>query len=116
MRSCDPQRRNILKLVAASGVGLCAPVIWGCQEKQQPAGMTEKPTAPAGSPPSTAGSPPAAASGKTSQAQAKYQGQPKGDQKCSKCVHFIAASNTCQVVDGQVSPEGWCTLFAAKPA
>jgi hypothetical protein len=105
-----------LKLVAAGSVGLCAPVIWGCQDKQQSSGMTEKPPATAGSPPATPGSQPAAAGGKMSQAQAQYQSQPKGDQKCSKCLHFIAASNTCQVVDGQVSPEGWCMLFAAKPA
>lgn len=55
-----------------------------------------------------------AQSGKVSQAQAKYQGTPKGNQECAKCLHFVAADNTCKVVEGKVSPQGWCQLWAAK--
>ena len=109
MKTCDPQRRNLLKFVVAGGVGLCASMMWGCQEKQQPAGT-------AGKPPAAAGSPPPGGSGKVSQAEAQYQNQPKGDQKCNKCMQFIAESNSCKLVQGQVSPEGWCKLFVAKAA
>ena len=44
----------------------------------------------------------------------QYQTQPKGEQKCSGCMHFIAESNTCKLVEGQISPDGWCTLWAQK--
>lgn len=51
---------------------------------------------------------------KASQADAKYQGEPKGELKCSNCVHFEAPSS-CKVVDGSISENGWCALYAAKP-
>jgi hypothetical protein len=48
------------------------------------------------------------------QANVQYQMQPKGDQKCGNCTNFIAESNTCTQVDGTVSPEGWCIIWAKK--
>lgn len=48
---------------------------------------------------------------KVPQASVQYQTKPKGDQKCATCVNFIVASNTCKLVEGQISPEGWCTLW-----
>ncbi|HXM83443.1 MAG TPA: high-potential iron-sulfur protein [Burkholderiales bacterium] len=109
MKTCDPQRRNLLRFVAAGGVALCAPMTWGCKEKQETAGM-------GGKPPAAAGSAPPGGSGKVSQAVAQYQNTPKADQKCSKCMHFIADSNSCKLVEGRVTSEGWCKLFAAKAA
>lgn len=53
-------------------------------------------------------------SAKMSKATAQYQEQPKGEQKCSSCQHFIAASNTCQVVDGPINPNGWCMLWVLR--
>ncbi|MBU0656986.1 MAG: high-potential iron-sulfur protein [Gammaproteobacteria bacterium] len=50
-------------------------------------------------------------SGKVSQEQAQYQDQPKGDQRCDNCQHFVAENNTCGVVEGQISPQGWCSLW-----
>jgi hypothetical protein len=44
-----------------------------------------------------------------------YQDHPKGDQQCSKCQHF-QPPNSCQIVAGTISPNGWCGVFAAKPA
>ena len=44
---------------------------------------------------------------------AGYQDQPKGDQRCSLCNHFVAPAS-CQVVIGTISPNGWCKLFAPK--
>jgi hypothetical protein len=55
----------------------------------------------------------AAAQAKLSQTDAKYQNQPKGDQSCNACQHFQAPSS-CQVVDGTISPQGWCQLFVKK--
>ena len=51
---------------------------------------------------------------KVSKANVQYQTQPKGTQKCSQCLHFIAKSNTCKLVDGQISAVGWCSLWAKK--
>jgi len=50
---------------------------------------------------------------KTSKEQVQYQDQPKGEQKCANCMHFIAP-NSCKLVEGEISPEGWCTLWAQK--
>ena len=55
----------------------------------------------------------AAARQKISQADAKYQGTPKGDQRCDGCISF-QPPNACKFVQGDISPSGWCELFAAK--
>lgn len=52
---------------------------------------------------------------KMSKSQAKYQDNPKGDQKCANCMHFIAP-NSCMVVEGSISPDAWCSLWIKKPA
>jgi len=56
----------------------------------------------------------AAATKKMPQASVQYQMKPKGEQKCGNCVNFIAQSNTCKLVDGQISPVGWCTLWSKR--
>jgi hypothetical protein len=28
-------------------------------------------------------------------------------------MHFIAESNTCKLVEGKISPEGWCIIWAS---
>ena len=55
----------------------------------------------------------AAAQQKISQADAKYQGTPKGDQHCDGCVNF-QPPNACKFVQGDISPSGWCQLFTPK--
>lgn len=55
---------------------------------------------------------PPAATKKVSQASVQYQGTPKSGQKCSDCIHFIAKSNTCKLVEGNISANGWCSLWA----
>jgi hypothetical protein len=50
---------------------------------------------------------------KISQADAKYQSTPKGDQRCDGCVNF-QPPNACKFVQGDISPSGWCQLFAPK--
>lgn len=54
-----------------------------------------------------------AAQTKISQAAAKYQNTPKGPQSCAVCVNF-QPPKACKFVDGTISPNGWCLLFAAK--
>jgi High potential iron-sulfur protein len=55
----------------------------------------------------------ATAQEKMSQADAKYQGTPKGDQRCDGCMLFQPPS-ACKVVEGAISPSGWCQLFVKK--
>ena len=70
-----------------------------------------------GGAPSGAGSRSGAASGagqaKEPKATARYQDSPNGNQQCSRCTHF-RPPNSCQIVEGSVSPNGWCRHF--KPA
>ena len=54
----------------------------------------------------------------TSQALAKatkkgvrYQDEPKGDRNCAGCRHF-QAPNACKLVEGEISPNAWCTVWA----
>lgn len=47
--------------------------------------------------------------------QAQYQDKPKGDQKCIGCMHFIEP-NSCHIVEGDISPDGWCKLWFKKPS
>lgn len=51
---------------------------------------------------------------KLAQSGVKYQSSPKGTSKCSGCVNFIAASGSCKLVEGKISPDGWCMLWAKK--
>ncbi|HEX7970978.1 MAG TPA: high-potential iron-sulfur protein [Thiobacillus sp.] len=80
----DLKRRTLLRAAVVAGCVLCLPEAGRAQ------------------------------SGKVSKAQAKYQDNPKGNQSCAQCMNFVAADNTCKVVEGKVSPQGWCQLFVAK--
>jgi len=55
----------------------------------------------------------ATAQEKMSQADAKYQGTPKGDQRCDGCMLF-QPPNACKVVQGEINPTAWCQLFTPK--
>ena len=46
---------------------------------------------------------------------AGYQDQPKGEQRCETCAQFVAP-DSCKIVDGTISPNGWCKLWARKQA
>jgi hypothetical protein len=50
--------------------------------------------------------------GKLSKSEVKYQNQPNGTQQCSNCMNFNSVKQTCNRVEGPVSPEGWCVLWA----
>ena len=55
----------------------------------------------------------ARAQAKTPQKAMKYQDTPKGDQRCENCKQFQPPS-ACKVVDGTISPQGWCTVYMKK--
>lgn len=44
-----------------------------------------------------------------------YQDQPKGDERCSACRHFVPADDggpgSCKLVEGDITGSGWCMLF-----
>ena len=42
-----------------------------------------------------------------------YQPSPKDGHQCDGCTLFQAPA-ACQIVDGTISPAGWCKLWAKK--
>jgi High potential iron-sulfur protein len=54
------------------------------------------------------------AEAKVAQNLVGYQDQPHGAQQCSNCLQFEPPS-ACKVVDGTVSPTGWCKVYVKKP-
>jgi N-acetylglucosamine-6-phosphate deacetylase len=50
---------------------------------------------------------------KMSQAAAAYQAKPKDGAQCDGCSLFQGPSS-CQLVDGTISPSGWCKFWAKK--
>ena len=65
------------------------------------------------------GAPAAADASKASQESMHYQTTPNGDMHCSLCKFFTpgkdASSNgSCQIVDGSISPNGYCMAYSAK--
>jgi High potential iron-sulfur protein len=53
------------------------------------------------------------AEAKNSQAAAAYQGTPKNGQSCSTCALFRPPSS-CLMVEGTISPDGWCKFYVKK--
>jgi hypothetical protein len=53
------------------------------------------------------------ASAKMAQKAVEYQETPKGDQECSNCSLF-QEPNACTLVDGEISPKGWCKFWVKK--
>ena len=48
---------------------------------------------------------------KATRKMAEYQDHPKDIFSCSICSLF-EAPKSCKVVEGEVSPKGWCNLFS----
>ncbi len=53
------------------------------------------------------------AQAKIAQSAAGYQDKAKGDQSCASCALFQAPSS-CSLVDGTISPSGWCRFYSKK--
>jgi hypothetical protein len=47
---------------------------------------------------------------KLTQAAARYQDRPKGDEVCGTCPYFMFPKS-CVVVEGEISPSGWCPMY-----
>jgi len=132
-------RRMVLRSALTFGCGVLLPVVLiGCDSKQSDGSTNSGRAAQSGTSDSAANSPAAsgttatatnstaaapaagtnsstspAASGKVPQASVRYQDQPNGDQKCSGCALFVEP-NACSVVEGMISPEGWCSIWAPR--
>lgn len=100
MREHVPSRRRVLRAALVTGCSLWIPLALAADPTKKEATSPAKPAA--------------AAAKKVPQASVQYQAKPKGEQKCSNCLNFIAESNSCKLVEGNVSPEGWCALWAKK--
>ncbi len=50
---------------------------------------------------------------KIKKSEAQYQPHPKGQQRCEICLQF-EPPGTCKIVQGPISPKGWCQYFAAR--
>lgn len=62
---------------------------------------------------------PEAQASKAPKATMMYQDKPHGNQRCDNCIHFVpgktpTADGTCAVVEGRISPHGWCVAYAPK--
>jgi hypothetical protein len=55
----------------------------------------------------------ASAQEKVEKANAKYQDNPNGQQRCEICLQF-EPPGSCKLVAGKISPHGWCQFFAAR--
>lgn len=56
---------------------------------------------------------------KASKDSMHYQASPNGGKQCSGCKFFMPgatadADGTCQIVDGSISPHGYCMAYNAK--
>lgn len=101
-------RRDVLRGTLAAVCSLCLPIaLSACDSKKSASSSSSAPATSANSAVPTG-------TRKASQESVRYQTQPKGEQKCGNCVNFIAESNSCKLVDGQISPEGWCSLWGKK--
>ncbi len=61
----------------------------------------------------------AALAGKASKSDFHYQDHPNEGKRCVDCMEFLPAqaensSGACRIVDGAISPNGWCMAFTKK--
>lgn len=54
------------------------------------------------------------AANKMPQKAVNYQATPKGKAQCDNCAQWQAPAS-CKIVQGVISPSGWCTVYAPKP-
>jgi len=100
MKKYIPTRRRVLRAALATGCSLWLPFALAAEASKND---TTSPAKPAATP-----------AKKVPQASVQYQAKPNGIQQCSTCMNFIAESNTCKLVEGNISPQGWCKLWVKK--
>jgi len=58
---------------------------------------------------------PPAHAGKAAKADFSYQEGPKEGKSCSNCKFFVVGESGkggCAIVDGEISPSGWCLAYS----
>jgi len=50
---------------------------------------------------------------KVSQTQAHYQSTPNSGKDCDDCKYFLKP-HSCQLVNGEINPHGWCQFWTKK--
>ena len=55
----------------------------------------------------------AEAGAKVPQSAVHYQASPKNGQDCDDCANFVSPGG-CKLVDGSISPKGWCRLWVKR--
>jgi hypothetical protein len=59
-----------------------------------------------------------AGAAKLAKADVQYQDRPRDGKDCDDCMHFVRGAqgtpSTCKVVDGAISPHGYCFAFTPK--
>ena len=104
-------RRTLLRGVLLAGCSLLLPAaLMGCDSQAR----GDVADAGDGTDTSAADADPTMESAKLSQESVAHQTQPKGEQQCDGCLNFVAASNTCQVVEGTISPDNWSSMWTAR--
>ena len=106
-RSMLRKAAGVIGAVGASALAACAP--------SRPAAPPPAPAPvipPAPPPMAAPAPPPPVAAAKESKREARYQNHPKGRERCGRCSHFLRP-NGCEIVEGRISPRGWCTYFVA---
>ena len=51
---------------------------------------------------------------KASKESMQYRDKPNGDKQCGNCAQFIP-NNSCQIVEGTVTPHAYCIAWQKKP-
>ena len=109
----NTSRRDLLRGVLITCCGLLAPAaFFGCE--LQTGSKAAHTNANAHPKPPTRARYRAAVRTASHQDNVRYQAKPNGAQQCASCQYFVASSNACRRVDGQISATGWCVLWARK--
>jgi len=107
-------RRSVLRKVAAAlGAAGATAALAACGSSRTaaPPPPAPGPIIPPAPPPMAAPAPPPPlAAAKETKREARYQNHPKGRERCGRCSHFVRP-NGCEIVEGRISPRGWCTHF-----
>src|ERR687898_634287 len=61
------------------------------------------------------GRPAARGAGTTPKPLALYQDSPNKGRRCAGCSHFLEP-NACEIVAGEISPDGWCRFYKPRSA
>ena len=51
---------------------------------------------------------------KKSKSAVNFEHPAEGVDRCEDCKYFIAASDACKKVNGNIQPEDWCKLFSRR--